>query len=651
MIDPDCTIASSGAAVPWWLLAAAATVVVAGAILLLRRRGARVVAALLLLGAVVTVPLLTAAPAFAQGLVRDGICTPGMNITPGPTPVSTAPVPAGSTPPPPTVPPATVPPASTPPASVPPATTPPASVPPATTPPASVPPVTTPPASTPPASTPPATTPPATRPPATTPPPSMPPPTTHPPSIPPAGDPDCISLPNTGGSGAVALLVLGAAAAGLAFARDRRQRTGLAVVCLLAGGFLLVGSPSAAQAADPVSDGYCPTNPTVSPSAVATATAVSASPSTTASPSGSPSATPGTASPTATPSATPSATGSATASPTPGADPSASASPTPGETPGGAVSTPAEPRYVALGDAVAAGVGTSARVDACYRSVLGYPSLLARAAGWKELAYDACTGAVTADVASSQLDHVDASTTHVTLTVGAADVGLVPTILDCGQPTFLGDCEASIASSRELVTGLSRRLAPVYEALRTRAPQADVAVVGYPRPFGGSSCQPLTFFTAAERRALNALVDDLDAALQASAEAHGVRFVDPRAAFAQHATCDASPWIADVDGPVAEAFHPNAAGQAAYARLLGEAFGLQLAPVEATVTRPERDVDYQTVVPELTSPVGVQRAAQLGILEVDLTAVEQDLRSGDDALAAKALTRLHELDRSPVTTR
>ncbi|MCW3159157.1 hypothetical protein [Micropruina sonneratiae] len=60
------------------------------------------------------------------------------------------------------------------------------------------------------------------------------------------------------------------------------------------------------------------------------------------------------------------------------------------------------------------------------------PRLIARATGWK-LTQAACSGAELADVASSQLAQVTASTDYVTVQVGGNDAGFVPVLSVCAQ--------------------------------------------------------------------------------------------------------------------------------------------------------------------------------------------------------------------------
>ena len=103
-------------------------------------------------------------------------------------------------------------------------------------------------------------------------------------------------------------------------------------------------------------------------------------------------------------------------------------------------------QYVALGDSFAAGQGASAPEDYlnnCLQSPNGYPALLDAENQIHLRANAACTGATTSDAADEQLSALKQSTRLVTLTVGAADLGLSQVLAACtaGTPT---QCQEAI---------------------------------------------------------------------------------------------------------------------------------------------------------------------------------------------------------------
>jgi lysophospholipase L1-like esterase len=100
-------------------------------------------------------------------------------------------------------------------------------------------------------------------------------------------------------------------------------------------------------------------------------------------------------------------------------------------------------QYVALGDSYAAGQGGSLAYDNdCLRSPNGYPALLDAENQIHLRANAACTGATTSDVAEEQLSALKQGTRLVTLTVGAADLGLSRVLAACTRAPHRGvpDC-------------------------------------------------------------------------------------------------------------------------------------------------------------------------------------------------------------------
>jgi lysophospholipase L1-like esterase len=228
-------------------------------------------------------------------------------------------------------------------------------------------------------------------------------------------------------------------------------------------------------------------------------------------------------------------------------------------------------QMVGLGDSYASGVGTGTYYQesgSCMRSPKAYPVLDSEQIG-AVLSFVACSGATTADVEADQLGALSASTTQATITVGGNDIGFVEVITECALPSWASDCFGAIEVAETLMTTvLPGRLDTLYGDLSAAAPNATVVAVGYPRLFNGEDCSAGTFFTKAEEKALNRAAGLLDKTIHARASAAGFAFVDPRSAFAGHAICDPVPWVNNLTYPVTESFHPNVAGQAAYATLV-----------------------------------------------------------------------------------
>lgn len=171
-------------------------------------------------------------------------------------------------------------------------------------------------------------------------------------------------------------------------------------------------------------------------------------------------------------------------------------------------------RYVALGDSYTAGPlipwVRNAR-PACLRSTRNYPAVLAQLLDVGTLIDASCSGADTGDVRAPrrsfgppvppQLDAVTADTDLVTVGIGGNDSDLFTTLVGGVRPTDV----------RAVLDRTGRRVAGVVRAVHARAPQAVIAVVGYPRivPARGGcatlpfDCADIGYLDRVERR-LNA---------------------------------------------------------------------------------------------------------------------------------------------------
>jgi GDSL-like lipase/acylhydrolase family protein len=219
--------------------------------------------------------------------------------------------------------------------------------------------------------------------------------------------------------------------------------------------------------------------------------------------------------------------------------------------------------YTALGDSYSSGVGTRTYYEdsgSCYRSPQAYPVLVAQHLG-AQLTFAACSGARVPDVLN-QLGSLNASTAFVSVSVGGNDAGFADVITQCAKPwpwTCGGDIDNANNFIRNTLPGLLDNL---YNQIGTRAPNARVAVVGYPRLFNGEECNALARISPGEQSALNQTADLLATTLSARASAHGFGFVDVRSAFIGHAVCDDAEWINGLSNPVLESYHPKTTGHA-----------------------------------------------------------------------------------------
>lgn len=323
----------------------------------------------------------------------------------------------------------------------------------------------------------------------------------------------------------------------------------------------------------------------------------------------------------------------------------------------GAPSQADNPDYVALGDSFSAGTGAGSPThDDCYLSPHGYPHLVAASQGLA-LDYQACSGATTGDVLAHQVHTLDADTAYVTITIGGNDLGFASVIQDCLLPSWLGDCFGQIDQGRAILYGeLPARYDEVFGTIAAAAPHADVRVGGYPHLFNGQDCHALTFFSAAEMAELNAATDELNAVTAQHTAAAGFTWVDPTDHFQGHAVCDADPWINNLSLRIVDSFHPNQAGNVAYAEVFwpGSTTGstttapehtgaTEAVPTETapSAVRTEADLVLQL---ELTSPEHLAQAEAAGIDPQLIIDLEADLRSTDPAVVEAALAELAALD-------
>ncbi|MCW2814729.1 MAG: hypothetical protein JWN84_2184 [Nocardioides sp.] len=237
----------------------------------------------------------------------------------------------------------------------------------------------------------------------------------------------------------------------------------------------------------------------------------------------------------------------------------------------------AAPSYVALGDSYSSGVGTRSYISdgtSCQRSTYAFPRLLAAQKGYA-LSFKACSGATIPTVTNTQLSALSAGTSYVTIQVGGNDAGFADVITECATPFWAGDCNGAVDGAQAYINGtLPGRLSTLYASIRSRAPQAKVVVVGYPRIFNGEDCNAGTWFSPEEETRLNATANLLNSKLASAAAARGFSFANPTTRFVGHAVCDANEWINGLSSPVSESYHPNRLGHSSgYVPLVGALLG------------------------------------------------------------------------------
>ncbi|MFC7304403.1 SGNH/GDSL hydrolase family protein [Streptomyces monticola] len=251
----------------------------------------------------------------------------------------------------------------------------------------------------------------------------------------------------------------------------------------------------------------------------------------------------------------------------------------------------AEPplRYVALGDSYSAGSGNvpldpSAPL-ACLRSTVNYPHVIAgRTAA--QLTDVTCGGAQTGHFTKSQypgvapqLDAVTADTELVTLTIGGNDNNtFISAILACGSAGLLSlgkgnPCEKAHGDSfkRQIDDSTYPAVRESLRAIRAKAPNARVAILGYPwilPPKADPACFAKMPVAEGDVPYLRDLQAHLNRAVQRAAGETGATYVDMAPVSEGRDACKpaGTRWVEPVFFASSLAVaHPNAAGEAAMA--------------------------------------------------------------------------------------
>jgi hypothetical protein len=201
------------------------------------------------------------------------------------------------------------------------------------------------------------------------------------------------------------------------------------------------------------------------------------------------------------------------------------------------------------------GAGDYGDSGACKRSTHAYPTLLAAQRKVASFQFAACAGA-RLDQFDDQLSKLAATTTLVTLSVGGTDVGFKE-VMDTCMLKSDQECLSRIEQAKNFVTtSFSGLLDKVYSGIKSRAPQAQVIVVGYPRFYeDGAQCSGNV--SEVKRKAINAGVDLVVTVVESRSKAAGFAFQDMRPVFAGHGVCSAKPWLNAITNPVEESFHPT----------------------------------------------------------------------------------------------
>jgi hypothetical protein len=206
----------------------------------------------------------------------------------------------------------------------------------------------------------------------------------------------------------------------------------------------------------------------------------------------------------------------------------------------------------------------------------------------------ACSGATTDEVIRDQVPALNNDTRLVTLTVGAANLGLSAVLAACLPKT--DHCETAISTAQDKVRGcpvgegtLGGDLINLYGEVAKAAPRARIVVTGYPLLFEPpTSADPQT---AKIITAINEATTDLNCVIERAVAAANdadvnIHYVDVTEEFAEHGIVIHGSVIecpnpdafihglfinCDPRKPDPEAFHPTAEGYRAYADAISAA--------------------------------------------------------------------------------
>ncbi|MGW0802918.1 SGNH/GDSL hydrolase family protein [Nonomuraea sp. NPDC002799] len=257
--------------------------------------------------------------------------------------------------------------------------------------------------------------------------------------------------------------------------------------------------------------------------------------------------------------------------------------------------------YVALGDSYSSGEGVydldkqpvNDGADRCHRATGSYVPLVAQAYRFGGgTAFYACSGATTRQLLSGQYGHppqitrVGPSTGLVTLSIGGNDAGFTKVLTGCivKLPWSAACVDQDVAVARR-IEQLGPDLLRVLRELRTRAPNARVIVLGYPRPFPETPSESVDNLSAEDQRWLNGMtrrlndqvgsvVAGFDRAIAAFDAPGSVEYIDAYEAFTGHEVGRTQPFLNGLNVDMeqlqvnARSYHPTGDGYRRFAELI-----------------------------------------------------------------------------------
>ncbi len=252
-------------------------------------------------------------------------------------------------------------------------------------------------------------------------------------------------------------------------------------------------------------------------------------------------------------------------------------------------------RYVALGDSYTSGAGIPpAATSGCFRSMRNYPRRVAErlpAETGVEWADVSCGAANTANAEVTQttfannppqLSAVNARTDLVTVSLGLNDAGFASLMTQCPalapyDPTG-APCQASFQTPQGdmLFAGavaVRDKVTRVLELVKSRAPRAQVMLIGYPQLVPDSGTCPALPFAVGDYAYARQFFIALDASMRLAARRAGVTYIDVLTASDGHDVCaGADAWVLGaIPSARTTRYHPFANEQRAVAAMVVDA--------------------------------------------------------------------------------
>ncbi|HEX6461884.1 MAG TPA: SGNH/GDSL hydrolase family protein [Candidatus Saccharimonadales bacterium] len=238
-----------------------------------------------------------------------------------------------------------------------------------------------------------------------------------------------------------------------------------------------------------------------------------------------------------------------------------------------------ELEQVGLGDSYSSGHANGTYIspsdtNGCNRSATAYPVLLDQDTSlqWNLAAFVACAGATIQDVINgkngepSQLDVLTEGTEAVTITIGGNDAFFEPFATACAVSSCAVGSTAYNNSQQVISTSLQGDLEDLFEQISLRAPNANVFVIGYPKPFS-SVLNPVCnggFIPPDNQTGARQMVESLNNVLFLAVQNSGSKFhyVDPEAEFDGHRLCEeGTSYLIGINFlNNSNSFHPNGLG-------------------------------------------------------------------------------------------